>query len=125
MEENQLFVTPYSDSENNNNCLVVCKAIPRELNPSEFSFAVYIGNINLDQRYFIKGDKTLVKIVEYNKDWLKLEKQEYTYYCLNNYAKENYMSDEFVRDMVKVLLPPVESYRYEEAKPKHSKIQFF
>lgn len=53
----QIYVSPYHDSENNDECVVVYRGCINE-NTS----VIHVANINLTQRFFIKADRSRHKV---------------------------------------------------------------
>jgi hypothetical protein len=64
MESNKIiYVHPYADSENQDDCIVLYRVnFANKLTP----IVTHLGNINLKQRFIIKGDKGLQKVQSFD-----------------------------------------------------------
>lgn len=118
--ENHLFVMPYS--ENDEDWILVYKG--NSNNNNKYYSAMYIGNVNLNQRFFIKGDKYLQKVVDQKNQTITLEHLKDRMYKLQSYFKDQ--NDEMApigSDIIKVILSSVG--KYQEISESSAKILYF
>ena len=83
-----IYVSPYHDSENNDDCVVVYRAIYDNQSNKHYTTVVYLGNINLVQRYFIKGDKTKQQVLRQQDQTLTLEDNSTQCYPFHPYFQD-------------------------------------
>jgi hypothetical protein len=115
-----IYVHPYFDSENLDDCLVLYHVT---LLKNKTPIVSYLGNVNLKQRFFIKGDKTLLKVYEYHDSKITLL-DNVICYPIEEYAKDSTYST-IVADVMRLIQPtPNAPYRF-SPKLHAPKIVFF
>jgi hypothetical protein len=122
MSKKDYFVAEYDDSENNEHCLVLVKGIKQF---SSYQFVQHIGNINLQQRFFIKGDKSQQPVIHQTNQSITLSNQT-VMYPLESYFETN--KDRY-DDIIKLIESIQTPYRYsnqtQDRTKDRAKIIFF
>jgi hypothetical protein len=115
-----IYVHPYFDSENQDDCLVLYNVtLLKNNNP----IVSYLGNMNLKQRFFIKGDKSLLNVYEYDDNHITLLDNAICY-PIEEYAKKS-MYSTIVADVMS-LVQPTSNAPYRFSPTFHApKIVFF
>jgi hypothetical protein len=94
----QIYVSPYHDSENNDDCVVVYRNIHN-------TTLIHIANINLKQRFFIKADKSRHKV--HSKDDTSLIMEDgVTCYTFESYFSDNQQMPDIIRVLSDSLQTP-------------------
>jgi hypothetical protein len=106
-----IYVSPYHDSENNDDCVVVYRAIYDNQSNKHYTTVVHLGNINLVQRYFIKGDKTKQQVLRQQDQTLTLEDNSTQCYPFQPYFRDK--DQTLVYDITHMIQESLEaSYRF-------------
>jgi hypothetical protein len=119
MDTNNIYVHPYIDSEDD--CIVLYRVkFVNNLTP----IVSHVGNINLKQRFFIKGDKSLQKVQSYDGTNLTLSENTKCY-PIDNFLKESNTYFPLLYDILSLIPMNVDGpYRF-AAKMHAPKIIFF
>jgi hypothetical protein len=122
-----LYVGPYSEIDEDK-LIVYCvntRDIPED--SKKYITAKYVGDVNLTQRFFIKGDKSLQRVVKQTEHTIILENQEDTFYRIDHYFKNGdgtitQLGQDAITKINEIFNAP---YRPKHIATKQPKINFF
>ena len=101
--EKDLFVSPYS--EDGDNWLLVYKGNIHNNNKKKYYSAMYVGNVNMDKRFFIRGDKFLQKVIDQKNHMIQLVYLKESMYKFHHYFKDvNGELAPIGSDIIKIIL---------------------
>ncbi len=125
--EQLLYVAPYSEIDED--WLIVYCVNTRDIPEGSKNYitARYVGNVNISQRFFIKGDKSIQRVVKQAEKSIILEHQEDTFYRINQYFKNGdgtiaQLGQDAINKMNEIFNAP---YRPKHITSDQPKIHFF